>query len=368
MAEHRVVIISDLGGGGAQRVALALMADWVVLGHKVTLITLANEEDDQYYLPSGVIRIALNATGPSGGVISSLRANIRRVRLLRKAIKSSHADRIISFVAATNILTILATRGLGKYVVISERNDPDRQNLGRFWEKMRRLTYRKATIVTANSHQALNALEEYVPRGKLVFVPNPLPGWFQERPRDQQPGPPREKIVLAVGRLHPQKAYDRLLSIFEQSGARSLGWKLVILGEGAERGALAQLADRLGLAQSLQMPGHTKDVQKWYQRAGLFVMASHYEGMPNTMIEAICAGMPVLVSKSCGDAAHYANTLTCGVLMDTSDISGSAAQLTDVLEDEPRRKNLGQNGREKISEFFGPQIVRAAWEQALTKE
>ena len=362
MGEKRVIVISDLAGGGAQRVVVALAADWLAAGHEVTVITLSGRGEDVFEVAKGVSRITLDCTGRSSGTVNAVGANLNRVLKLRAAISAQHPDKVVSFVAATNILTIAATRGLNLPLVICERNDPARQHLGRFWETMRRYGYRHADKVTANSRQALNTLRAYVPAEKLAFVPNPMPDWSGE-PAAVQSG---EKLLLAVGRLHPQKGHDRLMKIFAASRAGLLGWRLAIVGEGAERARLEALARKLELGDVLSLPGHQADVRSWYERASLFAMLSHHEGTPNAMIEALSAGLPVLVAKSCVEAADLVTRLGCGDVVDGDNIAQSAEILSDLLLDNTRRRRYAGNGRKGVAGLFAPAIVRKAWEDALT--
>ena len=199
------LVISDLGGGGAQRVATTLAGAWSEDGRRVTLITLSAAAGDVVPVPPAVRRAALDLVGGSGSPLGGLMANMRRIRALRRAIAESGAGVVIGFVGATNVITILAGIGLGKRIVVCERNDPARQSLGPVWDLLRRLCYRLANQVTANNRSALRALAAYVPEAKLALTPNPvLAPAVDPAPRGNG------RFMLAVGRLHPQKGFDVL--------------------------------------------------------------------------------------------------------------------------------------------------------------
>jgi len=156
---------------------------------------------------------------------------------------------------------------------------------------MRRFTYPLAWRVTANTNAALQAMAGYVRPSRLVLVPNPL------RP---DPGAPAEcpdpPFVLAVGRLHPQKNYPGLLRAFAEADLQ--GWRLRILGDGPERENIEALADQLGVAGRLDLPGHVGDPFPHYRAARAFVMVSSYEGSPNALWEAMSCGLPTVISDS----------------------------------------------------------------------
>src|SRR5205823_2079438 len=109
--------------GGAERVCSLLVGAWAEKGHQVTLVTLAPREADFYPVPPAVQRIALNAQQPSTSIFGAVRGNWRRVRALRRTMAMQDPDVMVSFVETMNILALLASLGLRKPVVISERTD-----------------------------------------------------------------------------------------------------------------------------------------------------------------------------------------------------------------------------------------------------
>ena len=174
MTRHLAIVIESLGGGGAQHVATSLANAWATEGADITVITLQDAANDAFTLDPRIRRIVIGGSGRSSSSLSALLANFRRVRSLRAAIRASRADVILSFVAATNVLSVLARFGLPQRLVISERNDPALQSLGPIWNAMRRRFYRYADLAVANSHAAIETMSAYVPRDRLIWLPNPV--------------------------------------------------------------------------------------------------------------------------------------------------------------------------------------------------
>ena len=168
------LVISDLGAGGAQRVVTNLANTWSARGIGVCVITLTQSEADFFSLHRNVGRVSISSSQDTRKRFGPIVSNLQQVANLRRALQKSKGPTVVAFVAATNVLTILATLGLGKRVIISERNDPSRQSNGRIWDMLRRGLYRRADLVTANSHGAVETLAAFVPRPKLAYVPNPL--------------------------------------------------------------------------------------------------------------------------------------------------------------------------------------------------
>jgi GalNAc-alpha-(1->4)-GalNAc-alpha-(1->3)-diNAcBac-PP-undecaprenol alpha-1,4-N-acetyl-D-galactosaminyltransferase len=356
----RAVVIADLGGGGAQRVVAQLTRAWSETGHAVVVITLAPAQAHTFDLDPRVRVVALDLAGASHHVLAAIIANMRRISRLRAALRASGAPVIVSFVGATNILTILASLGLGKRVIISERNDPARQSLGRAWDVLRRGLYRFADVVTANSRAALATLGGFVPAHKLALVPNPLPQL------EAGNAVARERIVLAVGRLHRQKGFDVLLPAFATSRARHDGWRLVILGEGPRRVTLQRQAEQLGIADAVEFRGFDVDPFSWYRRAGLFVLPSRHEGMPNALLEAVAAGAPAIVSDACVGALDVLQAERSRLVFRSEDSDGLASAIDRLAEDAGLREEIAVAARAQVLQHHAPSAVMTAWEAVLS--
>ena len=337
LAGHDVaLVIADLGGGGAQRVLSTLATSWTDAGRRVCVITLAPPSMDVLQLDDRVTRIALHAVGSRRSVLDALWSNLVRVRRLRDAIRSSGAPVIVSFIGVTNVLTVLATRGLGCRVVVSERNDPARQSLGSIWDRARRWAYRRADAVTATNADALATLAAWVPRDRLAVVPTPV-----ILPTEPTVG---EQVVLSVGRLHRQKGHDVLIRALAIAEAE--GWRGVILGDGPERGALTSLVQELHV--DVELAGHVDDPGPWYRRAGIFVLASRYEGVPNALLEALAHHIPAIVTDTCPGALELVEDEASALVVPGDDAEALARAIQRLVDDRQLRTRLGEGGRESV--------------------
>ncbi len=355
-----VVVIEGLGGGGAQRVATILANRWAREGRGVAVVTLTDSETDFFTLDSKVKRRVAGGTEISKNLISGLAANLRRILALRKIFREEGPRVVVGFGAQINIVVILAASFLGVRVVISERNDPARQSFGQVWDTLRRALYRFADVVTANSGAAIEAMRSYVSSEKLVLLPNPPP----EPPgREPSPGP----VVLAVGRLHPQKAHDVLISAFARISPKFPDWSLLILGEGDLRGDLERQVGELGLAGRVQLPGQTDDPYRYYLDAGVFALPSRYEGSSNALLEAMSCGLPVIVSDACPGSTDLVEDGKSGLVVRSGDVDSLAGALTRLIDAEDFRARLGAAARDKISRLRDSNVF-AEWEHTLFGE
>ncbi len=145
------LVCPSLSAGGAERAVSLLASGLLKCGHDISVITLFAESHDFYRLPSGVKRVALDVAGNSHTVLQGIKNNLRRLRVLRKALRSTSPDVVISHTAQTNVLSLLAVIGTGVRLIVVEHSDPAR-NAGRpAWKLMRRFLYPRASkLVTVS--------------------------------------------------------------------------------------------------------------------------------------------------------------------------------------------------------------------------
>ena len=351
-------VLPDLRLGGAQRVATNLIRAWAAQGRRVCVITLAGVETDFFPLDQRASRVALDLQVPSESLLAALTQTLRRIVRLRAAIRASGTRRVLAFVAGTNILTVLATRGLGLRVVISERNDPSRQNIGRAWQVLRRLTYRFASLVTANSQVAIAALREYLPERRLAFIAN---GVGHARP--SAPEQQRESF-LAVGRLTDQKGFDVLLDAFARCAAMCPTWTLVVAGDGPNRARLIEQAERLGIASAVVWLGAIANIDDAYQRAGAFVMPSRFEGMPNALLEAMSFGLPVVATDNVSAARELVSVTGAGLVVPADDAVALAQAMCELAASPSDRARMGRAGVAAVKPLSLEAALRE-WDSAL---
>lgn len=354
-----VMVIESLGGGGAQHVLTSVANHWVESGLKVDVVTFQGQQHDAFKLSPEIRRFVIGHAVPSQGPLGGVLANIKRIASLRSALKRSGATLRVGFVGTTNILTVLASAGLGGTVVISERNDPTRQSLGHLWDALRRLCYPFADVVSANSRFALEGLARFVPDHKRVFLPNPL-----RKMNDANPYITSSPYVLAVGRLNVQKGFDVLLRAFATCIKGHRGMRLVIVGQGPEENRLKNLADELGIAEHVEWAGFVEDPSPYYRGADLFVQPSRYEGMPNAVLEAMSCGLPVVVTDTQPGALEFVTDGQSGLVVPADDIDALSSVISRLMTDREARARIGRGAKAKVAPLRPPEVYKA-WDSLL---
>jgi glycosyltransferase involved in cell wall biosynthesis len=293
-----LVLIPHLGGGGAEQVT-ALLAQGLSREKYELHLGLATAPDaGSESLPPWVTVHSLGARRVRAAAVPLLRL-VRRLR----------PQLILSGMAHLNFLVLLlrpffphGTRVLVRQnatasAVLAEGKVPS------FTRWLYLLLYRRADCIICQSRAMaadLAAVARIEP-GRIAVLPNPIdiPGILAALDGPSQwsgPGP----HLLAVGRLAPEKGFDLLLAAFVRVRQRFPAASLVICGAGPEETALKALCRSLGLESAVRFAGHVESPYVLFPGAALFVLSSRHEGMPNALLEAAAAGLPIVALPSSG--------------------------------------------------------------------
>ena len=361
VAQRILVVISSLGQGGAERVAVDLCDFLVTAGRDVTVLTLTGNDPDAYRLPTAVHRRRIEIRRPSRSILQSVRLTLNHLAEMRRNIVSLRPDVVVSFIDQTNIRTVGCLVGTGIPIVASERVHPAHQPLPRSWKLLRRLVYRGASAVVVQTDAIAKWFRQSVSTRRLITIPNAVrgPAFVGEyRAHARQP------IILGVGRLARQKGFDLLLRAFAKAGLADEGWRIVILGEGDDRKFLSQLCDDLGVSDAVEMPGHVTDVSKWMLKSGVFALSSRWEGFPNALLEAMQLGTACVSFDCPSGPAELIDHNRNGLLVPAEDVEALSAALRKLALDEALRERLAREAT-KVVEAFSIDRVYGLWMQAI---
>ena len=367
---RRVTLMTNnLVVGGAEAQLVRLARSLVDRGDAVSVITL---------LPCDTYVDELNALGvevyelPSGPLRS-----VAYFKQARRELRRLRPDVVISFLYQSNVVARVAGRLAGVPVVISSIRAEHFGGRGR--ELVVRLTDRLATITTTNSAVASASLvaRGVTPAGRLVVVPNGLDvdAFKQEfayrettrlRLRAELGIDPAAFVWLAAGRLVDQKDFSTLLqalalhaTVFEEA-------RLVIAGDGPLESTLRAEAATLGVANLVQFVGIRHDMPTFMQLADAFVLSSKFEGMPNVVMEAMSASLPV-VSTNVGGAPELIDE-GVGLLVAPGAAVALARAMDQISQLTPEeRARMGERGQAKIARSYSLENAAKNWLQLIDR-
>jgi glycosyltransferase involved in cell wall biosynthesis len=142
-------------------------------------------------------------------------------------------------------------------------------------------------------------------------------------------------VVIGVGRLAPEKDFATLLRAFAAVRAQRPA-RLVILGEGPQRGALEALAQKLGVEADVRLPGYDHNPFRYLSRATVFALSSIYEGLPGALIQAMACGCRVISTDCPGGSREVLEGGAVGPLVPPGDAEALARGISTLLDDAAR--------------------------------
>lgn len=171
-----------------------------------------------------------------------------------------------------------------------------------------------------------------IPRSAIRYIPNPVDvAELRSASAGASPFRGAGPHVLGVGRLAPQKGFDRMIEAFEKFSRERPQAQLWVLGEGSEREPLESQARRLGIGDRVHLVGHVPNPYVWMRHADVFVLSSRFEGLPNVVLEAIACGTPVAAFDCPGGTREILDKIRGGMLLPQDDTDALARAMGELV-------------------------------------
>ena len=331
-----VFVLPDMAGGGTERVVALLSNEFVKRGFPVTILLFAGSHTE-YPLDKRVEVIVAGET--SGGKIS---VRLKRLKAMRRFYKENKGCYIFAFSAMGAVFSALAAFGIPHRMLVSERNDPSRYEHG----TVRNLAYLKAEKLILQTEEMRRLFPDKLQK-RAVVIPNPVSSDIPKPFRGE-----RKKRVVSVARLQPQKNQKLLIAAFADFVRQHQDYELHIFGVGELEEELRRQAARLGIEDKVIFRGFSSNVKQEIWDSAMFVLSSDYEGISNSMIEALAMGVPV-ISTDCpvgGSRAYIKNGIS-GILTPVGDKEALTKAMMKVADSPQFAEILSQNGA-KIKETY----------------
>ena len=376
MAALRVVFtIDSLKLGGAERVLLR-WASWCRdEGWQVLVITRHGPDCDAYPVPEGVERwVEPRLSGPVERL--GWFAFPWRLLALRQLLRQYRSDVVVGVTTLPAVKVLLASAGLSLRTVVSERNYPPAKPPSLPWRWLRRFTYPRADLHFVQTGPAGVWLREHCGVTRQRLLPNPVSWPLLDREPVVSPDDwlaAEQPLILAAGTKSYQKGFDRLMPVFAELGRRSPSVHLALLGIAPGRyhgrDQQGELRQSLGgcpdLQRRLLLPGVSGSMNRWYQRATVFVLPSRYEGFPNVLLEAMAAGCACIASNCLTGPSDLIRDGENGLLLSPQATTDEWVKAIEALLIDPDwRRRLGARAA-MVREIYAPERLRRDFLEAL---
>lgn len=363
-----MIIVPNLQGGGQERVA-ALTSKIIEDDYEIVFVVF-NVYDTKYSISDKAKLINLNIPDTTNKLLKILNV-FRRTLWVQHLRKTEKIDYCFSFGRTANIVNCLS-RGNGK-TVVSIRNSSKLETGER--NNLNSLIYSTADLVVCVSKgQELRILNQYKNiQHKIKVLYNPCDVETLSDIRKRTDYKQRQiHTIYSCGRLETMKCYKNLFNVMRLVHDKIKDVKLIVLGEGSQRGELESYISDNDMDSYIELAGFKDNPFEFIARGELFVFASAREGFPNVIIEALASGVPVISTDceygpreilsgiSVGFAEGKYEVVPYGVLVpsfkendpnpkDKEEIFASA--VVELLENEELKEQLKIAGVKRASDF-----------------
>lgn len=352
MNKEIIIVTIALGNDGAERVLTNLSNQWIKQGHKVTVIqTGADNYGCSYALSEQVETINIHAENR----FKPLRY-IEEISKLVKVLKERPNATVVSFIVSSIFILAVSSFFVKNKIIVSERNNPKECPAGKLQQKLRDWSFCQADVCVYQTDEAMAMFPKKAQKNGTV-IPNPINTSLPP----QVPHAERNKTILTACRLHPQKNLPMLIEAFDKLSKEHPDYTLVIYGQGNEREKLEQMIRDRGLEEKILMPGFASDIHDKMREAAMFVSSSDYEGISNSMLEALAMGVPTVVTDCpVGGSRLMIKNGVNGVLVPVGDTEAMYQGMKKVIEDPEFAASIADEAY-KVREQYPIEKVSQMW-------
>lgn len=337
-------VCNHLFGGGAERVLVSLANYYAEEGYNVHIIVFDGKK--RYYTVPSVM---ISEVGDTASLLTQSLA-------IRRELKRIQPEVIIAFEYFVNLAVIIASIGIKAKVIVSERNDPSRVGSGLGKDQLRNFLYRYCDVLVCQTPDAKKYFPQHIQK-HTVIIPNPI--------KENLPEPWKgERIHKVVNfcRMNDQKNLKLLINAFKAFHFEFPDYELVLFGDGPEKEPLKQYVQDNGMSDFVQLKSNAFDVHEQVVDSAMFVSSSDYEGLSNSMLEALAIGLPTICTDCpCGGARMMIRDGENGILVPVGDRSALTEAMKRVADNKRLSEKLSIQGAKLRNELSIDKIAQR-WE------
>lgn len=290
-----------------------------------------------------------------------LKRQLALIPVVEKCIKNENPDIIFSFIGHVNVISRVATYKLKKIIFLAaERGDPFSQSV--LWKIFTRWAYEHSDYCFFQLEGARDFFSKKV-NAKSFVIPNPFIPKDYVEPFNGD----RNKTIVSAGRFAKEKGFGLLIEAFADIHKRYPEYQLIIYGDGPLRKQYECLVEKnnLKLNKDVYFPGYVDSISRAIQKEGIFVLPSLYEGIPNSLIEAMSVGLPCIATNcSPGGPRFLMHNGERGILVPINNVKEIINAVQTIIENKSLAKNYGQKAM-RVIEDLNEIKIRKMWQSAF---
>lgn len=345
-------VIGSLDFSGAEKIAKYLIRELSNAGHDVGVLLLSRSTP--YSEIGDVKQFPLYTEG------NRFIRVLNRQRIIRDTVRKGRFNVIVSFGVKFNLDVMEALRFTDTRVILCERNDPVNDPHRIILRIRRKLCYPFAKGYVFQTNDIANFFGNKI-KDKSVIIPNfiedSLPCLYNAK---------NDNNIVVTARLDDlQKNISMLIKAFAEF-SKTYNYHLYIVGKGPDENKFVQLVNDLNISEKVFFVGH-QNVYDYLKIAQIFVLTSNYEGMPNSLIEALASGLPCIATNcSGGGSAYLIDDHINGTLIPVNDVNKLVVALKELADNPELRASYSFEAR-KINERLKFDKIVGQWISYIEK-
>lgn len=346
--------IADLQTGGIERVVVNLSNELVKKGYDVTIIATKSGQTG-YRISPQIYYYTLTHDSAKG---RGMRVFIK-IRELRKIVTKEKFDILLSFGAYVTMYSVFGTAFTKTKLIGAERTDPSKAPEQKILRWIRNWAYRYTDTMVFQTEMAKEYFSPPI-QNKGRVIPNPIKNDLPQRWQGK-----RDHEVVNFCRLNRQKNLKLLYQAFARFHKFFPDYKMMIWGEGEQKDELNRLAQSLKIENHVKIHPFTADIHQKILKSRMFVSSSDYEGISNSMLEALGMGLTCICTDCpVGGARMFIKNNVNGILVPTGDEDALTAAMLKVASHEDEADKMGCEAV-SIRQTISLDVITDNWLQVI---
>lgn len=341
-------ILERLGNGGAERVTAALSTELSYKNNYEVHVFTCIKEKDEYKLPDNVVRHVMK----SGN--SRLNIFLNKCEYLVKEVNLINPDIVFSLATPKTTIMLTFLSIWRKFtLIVSERNDPVQYPKNYILKILRAYAYLLADGVVFQTESAKKYFCSSI-QSKGCVIPNPISADLIEPYKGI-----RTKKIVNFCRLEPQKNLKLLIDAMIKIHVKYPDFFLEIYGDGSQKKELLNYCTKQGADKYVKFRGFASNVHERILDASIYVSSSNYEGISNSMLEAIALGIPTIATDCpAGGAKMVIQNYDNGILVPVGDLKIMVKAIEELIVNKELSKKISHNGIKLRNKFSTKKITK----------
>ena len=341
--------------GGIERLAADLANYLSSRGHKIIIYCRVSNRSKAIYDVNKEVSIV--------PIFDESKANRKAAtKRLREELKNTKLDVFVPMLSEWIFSPVIeAASKLGFPIIASEHNNPEVIE-NQWWSHKERVeAFEQVDTIHLLRENYKDSLPQHLQKNIRIIQNGSYLGRWTTKKNNKT-----YKRLISVGRLAPQKRFDRLIHAFALVAEKiDKDWQLDIYGEGPDQKELQHLIDFYELNGRIVLKGNNNHIEREYFSSDLFVLPSAFEGDPVVLVEAKMFGLPCIGYADCPGTNEAIHDHIDGLLVETDeDGRHLASAMIELINNNEQRKQFGLAAK-RDSERLSMNIIAQQWEQLL---